>query len=32
MIDIRELSVERRIVAPVKAVWQTMTNRFEDWF
>ncbi len=32
MSDIRELSVERRIVAPVEAVWRTMTNRFEEWF
>lgn len=30
MSDIRELSVERRIVTPVYAVWQTMTNRFEE--
>ena len=26
----RELSVERRIAAPVEAVWRTMTNRFES--
>ncbi|MDD1452040.1 SRPBCC domain-containing protein [Sphingomonas sp. H160509] len=32
MNNSRELSVERRIAAPVEAVWRTMTNRFEEWF
>ena len=32
MSNSRELSVERRIAAPVEAVWRTMTNRFEEWF
>jgi uncharacterized protein YndB with AHSA1/START domain len=30
--EIFELSVERRIAAPVETVWRTMTERFEDWF
>lgn len=27
-----ELSVERRIDAPVEHVWRTMIDRFEEWF
>lgn len=27
-----ELAVERRIAAPVAAVWRTMTERIEEWF
>jgi uncharacterized protein YndB with AHSA1/START domain len=27
-----ELSIERRIEAPVEHVWQVMIARFEDWF
>lgn len=27
-----ELSIERRIEAPVEQVWRTMTERFEEWF
>lgn len=27
-----ELSVERRIDAPVATVWRAMTERFEEWF
>jgi uncharacterized protein YndB with AHSA1/START domain len=27
-----ELSIERRIEAPVEHVWQVMITRFEDWF
>jgi uncharacterized protein YndB with AHSA1/START domain len=27
-----ELSIERRIAAPVEQVWQAMTERFEEWF
>jgi uncharacterized protein YndB with AHSA1/START domain len=30
--DVFELSVERRIAAPVEVVWRTMIERFEDWF
>ena len=32
MTDIRELSVERHIAAPVEEVWRTMTERLADWF
>ena len=32
MTDLRELSVERRIDAPVEQVWRTMTEQFEEWF
>lgn len=32
MTDNRELSVERRIAAPVEEVWRTMIERFEAWF
>jgi uncharacterized protein YndB with AHSA1/START domain len=32
MSNIRELSVERRIAAPVEDVWRTMVDRFEEWF
>lgn len=32
MTQTRELSVERRIAAPVEAVWQTIIDRFEEWF
>ncbi|WP_277979020.1 SRPBCC domain-containing protein [Sphingomonas phyllosphaerae] len=28
----RELSVERHIEAPVTRVWETMMDRFEEWF
>jgi uncharacterized protein YndB with AHSA1/START domain len=28
----RELSVERHIEAPVTRVWDTMMDRFEEWF
>ena len=28
----RELSVERRIAAPLEDVWRIMTDRFEEWF
>ena len=27
-----ELSIERRINAPVETVWRTMTEQFENWF
>jgi uncharacterized protein YndB with AHSA1/START domain len=30
--DSRELSVERRIDAPVEDVWRTMIDRFDEWF
>ncbi|MET0371467.1 MAG: hypothetical protein ABW039_08835 [Sphingobium sp.] len=32
MTDRLELSVERRIDAPVDHVWSVMTDRIEDWF
>ena len=32
MTDLRELSVTRRIAAPVETVWGTMTDRFAEWF
>lgn len=28
----RELSVERRIAAPIEEVWLTIRDRFEEWF
>ena len=28
----RELSVQRHIKAPVTRVWETMVDRFEEWF
>lgn len=30
--DSHELSIERRIDAPVAHVWRVMTERFEEWF
>lgn len=32
VVEMFELSVERRIEAPVEQVWRAMTERFEEWF